>query len=115
MIKKRLQKQKLTQKERFIIHQKKRRLTIKQHRLKVLQDKPISLCFGTKKLFRAQFNLDANGYSNHQEWLVDWRKARTSSFMMVGAKTYASGNQLCRLTLHGELKITVPPCWLRRH
>ena len=109
-IKKRLKKKKLTQKDRFVIHQKKRRLAIKQHKLKTLQDKPISLCFGTKKLFLAQFNLEQNGYSNHEEWLADWRKARTSSFMMVGAKTYNYGNQLCRLTSDGSLKITVPPC-----
>lgn len=107
-IKKRLNKKTLTQKDRFIVHQKKRRLAIKQHKLKALQDKSISLCFGTKKLFKAQFNLEANGYSNHDEWLADWRIARQSSFMMVGAKTYASGNQLCRLTSNGQLKVTVP-------
>ena len=101
------------QKNRFIIHQKKRRLAIKQHKLRCLQDQPISLCFGTKKLFKAQFNLEANGYNSHDEWLADWREARTSSLMMVGAKTYASGNQLCRLTSDGNLKITVPPCLLK--
>ena len=101
------------QKNRFIIHQKKRRLAIKQHKLRCLQDKPISLCFGTKKLFKAQFNLEANGYNSHDEWLADWREARTSSLMMVSAKTYASGNQLCRLTSDGNLKITVPPCLLK--
>ena len=111
-IKKRLKKKVITQKDRLIIHQKKRRLSIKQHKLKVLQKKPISLCFGTKKLFKSQFNLEANGYSNHGEWLADWKAARKSSFMMVGSKTYASGNQLCRLTSDGKLKITVPICLL---
>ncbi len=113
-IKKRLKKKQITQRDRFIVHQKKRRLAIKQHRLKVLQNKAISLCFGTKKLFLAQYNLEQNGYSNHQEWLVDWRRARASSFMMVGAKTYQSGNQLCRLTTDGELKITVPVCYIKQ-
>ncbi len=112
-IKKRQKKKKLNSKDRFFIHQKKRRLTIKQHKLKTWQNKAINLCFGTKRLFKAQFNLEANGYSNHQQWLIDWRKARTSSFMMVGAKTYAGGNQLCRLTSNGKLKITVPPCLLK--
>ena len=108
-----LKKKTITQKDRFIIHQKKRRLAIKQHKLKALQDKDISLCFGTKKLFKAQYNLEANGYSNHDQWLADWRAARQSNFMMVGSKTYASGNQLCRLTRDGELKITVPPCLVK--
>lgn len=103
----------ITQKDRFIIHQKKRRLAIKQHKLKALQDKAISLCFGTKKLFKAQFNLEANNYSSHDQWLADWRKARQSNFMMVGAKTYASGNQLCRLTSDGKLKVTVPICLVK--
>ena len=114
-IKKRLKKKRLTQKDRFIIHQKKRRLAIKKQKLEKLLSSDISLCFGTKKLFKAQFNLEANGYSSHDEWLADWRKARTSSFMMVGAKTYASGNQLCRLNSDGNLKITVPPCLLNGH
>ena len=113
-IKKRLKKKQINQKDRFKIHLLKRRLAIKQHKLKALQAKEISLCFGTKKLFKAQFNLETNGYSNHNEWLQDWRKARASNFMMVGAKTYASGNQLCRLTSDGELTITVPPCLLKQ-
>lgn len=112
-IQKRLKKKAVTQKDRFIIHQKKRRLAIKQHKLKVLQDKGVSLCFGTKQLFKAQYHLEKNGYSNHDEWLVDWRMARKSSFMMVGSKTYTSGNQLCRLTSDGKLKITVPTCLVK--
>ena len=113
-IKKRLKKKQLTQKDRFIVHQKKRRLANKQHKLKVLPDKEIKICFGSKKLFKAQYNLEANGYSSHDDWLTDWRAARQSNFMIVGAKTYTSGNQLCRLTADGQLKITVPPCLLKQ-
>ena len=113
-IKKRSAKKKITQKDRFIIHQKKRRLAIKKRKLEVLQNKPISLCFGTKKLFKAQYHLKENGYANHDEWLADWRAARQGNFMMVGAKTYPGGNQLCRLTTDSKLKITVPPCLLKQ-
>ena len=113
-IKKRLAKKQITQKDRFIIHQKKRRLGIKQYKLQALQNKDISLCFGTKKLFKAQFNLEENGYSSHDEWLADWRACRQGNFMMVGSKTYASGNQLCRLTSDGQLKITTPLCLLKQ-
>ncbi len=112
-INKKLKKKEINQKDRFFIHQKKRRLAIKQNKLKRLEDEEISLCFGTKKLFLAQYHKDENGYSSHQEWLADWRKARASNFMMVGAKTYTSGNQLCRLTKDGNLKITTPPCLLK--
>lgn len=49
------------------------------------------VCFGGSKLFKAQYNLEANGYSSHEEWLKDWRKARSGSFYSVG-KGSASGN-----------------------
>ena len=113
-IKKRTKKKNETRKDRFIIHQKKRRLAIKKHKLESLQNQKISLCFGTKKLFLAQYHLKENGYSNHNEWLTDWRRKRVSSFMMVGSKTYSNGNQLCRLAANGNLKITVPPCLIRQ-
>ena len=113
-IKKRQKKKQLSQKDRFFIHQKKRRLSIKRQKLEKLTNSRISLCFGTKKLFLAQYHLEENGYSNHDEWLHDWRKARTSNFMMVGSKTYTSGNQLCRLTKDGQLTITTPPCLLKQ-
>ena len=105
-------------KECFILHQKKRRLTIKQQKLAKLDEKikskKVSICFGSKKLFKAQYNLEPNGYSSHSEWLEDWRKARSSNFLMVGAKTYQGGNQLCRLSSDGNLSITVPPCLIKQ-
>ncbi len=108
-----LKKQQNTSKQRFIIHQKKRRLVRLQQKFEKLQSSRISLCFGTKKLFKAQYHLEENGYSHHQEWLHDWQLARTSSFQMVGSKTYAGGNQLCRLDTEGNLAITVPPCLVK--
>ena len=104
-----------TQKERFTIHQKKRRLQIKKQKLEKLKTQSISLCFGTKKLFKAQYHLEENGYANHQEWLKDWQEKRTSNFLMVGSKTYRSGNQLCRLDSEGNLTITVPPCLVKEY
>ena len=116
-IKKRIKKQQSVKKERLIIHQKKRRLAIKQAKLVKLNQRiksnRITLCFGTKKLFKAQYNLEANGYTNHEEWLEDWKTARDSNFLMVGAKTYNGGNQLCRLDSLGNLTITVPPCLIK--
>ena len=116
-IKKRIKKQQSTNRERLIIHQKKLRLAIKQAKLVKLNQRiksnRVNLCFGTKKLFKAQYNLEANGYTNHGEWLLDWRTARNSNFLMVGAKTYNGGNQLCRLDILGNLTITVPPCLIK--
>jgi IS605 OrfB family transposase len=97
--------------ERFTIHQKKRRLEIKRDKLSKISQS--SICFGSKKLFNAQHHLDANRYATHEEWLEDWRSARTSNFMMVGSKSYKSGNQLCRVTSSGNLTITMPPCFIK--
>ncbi len=117
-IKKRIKKQQSFKKERAYIHQKKRRLAIKKDKLVKLNQRiksnRITLCFGTKKLFKAQYNLEANGYTNHGEWLSDWRTARNSNFLIVGAKTYNCGNQLCRLDNLGNLTITVPPCLIKK-
>ena len=75
---------------------KLRYLKGKKHRLSLMLNKLTqhienfdkhsnSLCFGTKRLFKAQFYLDENGYATHNEWLRDWRKARTNSWYFVGA------------------------------
>ena len=97
-IEKKTRKNQSITRERFIVHQKKRRLTIKEQKLAQLQEKiqskKVSICFGTKKLFKAQYNLEENGYKEHNEWLDDWKKARSSNFLMVGSKTYKGGNQL---------------------
>ena len=57
----------------FAIHQAKRKLARQQARLATMEadiDNPIpSLCFGSKALFRKQFNLAKNGYASHEEWL----------------------------------------------
>lgn len=72
------------------IHQKQRRLAIlEQKRATLLADQKdgkVRICFGSRKLFRAQFDLSANGYTNHEEWKADWRGARASEFMVVGSK-----------------------------
>ncbi len=98
----------------FKLHQKKRNLHNKVARLKELKATErsghFSVTFGSKKLFRAQYNLDENGYRNHEEWLEDWRYHRSNHIFYVGANRFASGNLLCRLTSEGQLTITVPPC-----
>ena len=55
------------------VHQKKRRLANLRHRLSALEADiaagRVRLCFGSKRLWRKQRNLEANGYGSHQEWL----------------------------------------------
>lgn len=85
----------------FVIHQKKRRLYRTKIRIERLrEDKSkgnIRLCFGSKKLFRKQFELEKNGYASFEEWKEDWRRSRNSAFFFVGSKDEKNGNQLCQL------------------
>lgn len=54
-------------------------------------------CFGTRKLFLAQYHLEENGFASHEEWLAAWREARTRSFFLLGSSSETQGNQLCQL------------------
>jgi IS605 OrfB family transposase len=95
----------------LLVHQKKRRLHKLQQRLKQLvkdqeQDK-IPLCFGSKKLFHAQFDLEANNYKTHEEWLESWRHARTSEIFFLGSKDEASGNQTCTASIEEDNRLTL--------
>jgi IS605 OrfB family transposase len=80
----------------FAIHQKKRRQATLEARLKKLQSK-VSICLGSKKLFKAQYNLEANGYESHQQWLQDWRRKRNNRIFYIGSKDESFGNQNCQL------------------
>lgn len=72
----------------------------------------ISLCFGGKKLFNAQFHLKENGYESFDEWKEDWQEARSSEFYCIGSKDETAGNQTCVLTLspegEGSLHLRLP-------
>jgi IS605 OrfB family transposase len=85
--------------EPAVLHQKKRRLAMLKQKLKSLQsdrkDGIVRLCFGSKKLFRAQFHLEENGYASHEEWLSDWQAARNSQFFVLGSKDETAGCQGC--------------------
>ncbi len=89
-----------------IIHQKKRRLHLlanQLERLKEDQEKNIiRCCFGSKKLFHAQFDLKANGYSSHREWRQEWKNARTKELFFLGSKDETAGNQSCTATVQPD-------------
>ena len=92
-------------------HQKKRRLSILAGRLvAVLDDKAsgrVRLCFGSRKLWREQCHLEANGYASHDDWLADWRSARSDEFFVLGSKDETSGCQLCVATVQDDGRITL--------
>jgi IS605 OrfB family transposase len=98
------------------VHQKKRLLSNLKLRLEQIesdqQASKVRLCFGSKRLFRAQFDLVANGYKSHEEWLADWQKERNNSFFLLGSKDESSGNQSCTAAIAHDgsfiLRIRLP-------
>ncbi len=93
------------------LHQKRRRLgnlKAKIERLESdLESGRISLCFGSKKLWRQQHNLEANGYSSHSQWLRDWRAARSDELFVLGSKDETAGCQLCVATVGYDGSLTL--------
>ena len=92
-------------------HHKRRRLANLEHRLKVLEIELkaglVRLCFGSKKLWRKQHRLEVNGYVSHEEWLEDWRDARSSEFFVLGSRDETSGCQLCVAGVSEEGSLTL--------
>lgn len=92
-------------------HQKRRRLAILEQRLTVLRADAaagrVQLCFGSRKRFRAQFALEANGYTSHEAWRRAWRAARSDQFFVLGSKDEAAGCQGCVATVAPDGTITL--------
>jgi IS605 OrfB family transposase len=81
------------------LHQKRRRLARLEHRLQQREAErqagQVRLCFGSKKLFHAQFHLAENGFQSHAEWQQAWREARSNQFFVLGSKDETAGCQGC--------------------
>jgi IS605 OrfB family transposase len=97
------------------LHHKKRKLHRLQAKLNYLKTHAPKLIFGSRKLWQAQFNLEANGYKSHEEWLKDWQSRRQQEFNYVGSKDEKAGCQNCQLTSDGRLAITIPPCLIDKY
>ena len=82
------------------LHQKRRRLAVLEQRLAALQrdeaQDRVGLCFGSRRLFHAQYKLQANGLSSHEQWLAQWRRSRSRQFLVLGSQDETAGNQTCQ-------------------
>lgn len=87
-------------------HQKRRKLAALRGRLAGLeQDQKsgrVRMCFGGRRLFRAQFNLAQNGYRDHAAWKRDWENARSREVFVIGSKDETAGCQGCQLVPVGD-------------
>ncbi len=92
-------------------HQKRRRLATLQSRLEKLEGDiaagRVRLCFGSKRLWRKQYSLEANGYASHAEWLKEWQSARSDEFFVLGSRDETAGCQLCVATVADDGSLTL--------
>ncbi len=93
------------------LHQKKRRLHILRTKLSSLQGDhksgAVRLCFGSKRLFNAQFDLAVNNYATHEQWLSDWRASRANQIFVLGSMDELAGNQSCQATVACDGSLTL--------
>ena len=70
------------------VHGKRRRLANLRFRLSGLEADlaagRVRLCFGSKKLWRKQYDLAANGYGSREAWLEEWRDVRSERILRAG-------------------------------
>ena len=100
------------------VHQQQRRLANLRNQLVGLEadiaEGLVRLCFGSKRLWRKQHDLEANGYASHGEWLEDWQAARRDEFFVLGSRDETAGCQLCVATVADDgtlsLRLRVPDC-----
>lgn len=60
-------------------------------------EKRFSLCFGTKKLFDAQYRLGENGFRSHEGWKHVFQKKRDSGIFFLGSGDESYGNQILQV------------------
>ena len=105
------------------VHEKRRRLANLRSRLAGLETDigagRVRLCFGSKRLWRKREHLEANGYASHEEWLQDWRDARSNEFFVLGSRDETSGCQLCVASIADDgsltLRLRMPDCLAKQH
>ena len=93
------------------VHGKRRRLANLKFRLSGLEADiaagRVRLCFGSKKLWRKQYDLKANGYASREAWLEDWRDVRSNEFFVLGSRDETAGCQLCVATVNDDGTLTL--------
>ena len=96
---------------RHDLHQHRRRLdvlTLRRAGLEARAGRP-SICFGSRKLFNAQFDLKANGLRSHAEWLGGWHDARSGNVYLEGDASHDCGNAFVTgaVAADGSLTLTL--------
>jgi IS605 OrfB family transposase len=83
--------------------------------LKIKDSGDVKLCFGSKKLFRQQFNIgiNQNPFKTHEEWYKEFDYQRNKEVNFIGSKDETAGNVNCQITHIQDnlfnLKININP------
>ena len=93
------------------VHAKRRRLATLRFRLSGLEADlaagRVRLCFGSKKLWRKQHQLEANGYASREAWLEEWREVRSDEFFVLGSRDETARCQLCVASVNDDGTLTL--------
>jgi transposase, IS605 orfB family len=97
---------------RFAVWQRLQRINRLKQKRDVLerniQSGKVSICFGTKKLFKAQWFLEENGFASHEEWLKTFRQNRDKNILFLGSKDETACNLMFQLEeMNGVYQIKV--------
>lgn len=83
------------------LYQKQRRYNRLRQQEQVLTAhiaiKQCDICFGSKKLYKAQWNLKENGYKTKLKWHNTYIKQRDKLIEYLGSSDESYGNQMCQL------------------
>ena len=93
------------------VHGKRRRLANLKFRLSGLEADlaagRVRLCFGSRKLWRKQYDLKANGYASREAWREEWREVRSNEFFVLGSRDETAGCQLCVASVNDDGTLTL--------
>lgn len=86
--------------------------SLKKSLARLQKPERLHVCFGSRKLFKAQYHLEENGYKDHQEWQTDWVKHRSGRFYCVGKSVLGGGTMMKIFPTDAgyELEIKLPRC-----
>lgn len=82
------------------INKSKNRFDQRESRLK---DNIVDICFGTKKLFKAQYHLEKSGFPSHKHWKDKFHKEKNKNILIVGDKNQLSGNGILQLAYNQHI------------
>lgn len=68
-----------------------------KNRLAAINSRKLKICFGSKKLFLAQYHLAENHMTSHKTWYEAFCKRRDNRALYIGSKDEQRGNQLIQL------------------